>query len=751
MGVGYSLDVSKIDVCFGGFSPMALSDSVSSREQVLAAEQRAQLRRESLDRAAALKSARLSARRECNDGLGTCFSYVVLDEAEVQIESCSTDCACLVIPAFIEGKPVVSLGTHACAKLSSVREIECPDSIVSIGSCAFRDDPALEKLILPKSLAEFNSEWFRASPRIKHLTLPGQLARLSSRIFDTPNLKVLAIGAGTSEIMPGSFEKSKLEHISIDGDNPFLMTDGKAIYSRDGAILAALAVPVDEYKIHDGCIAVAGKGFSSFKRVKSIDIPDSLEVIGEFAFSRTSISSFKAPDSLRHIMRKAFFHCADLEEVCLGEGLLSVHENAFSGTSIHELHLPSSVEELGTPIAANTQLIYSGADATFSIAEGSAYLDLDEDGGLYHEEDSGKHLICMMNPELVSYAVKDGTVAIGERAFANHACLQEISFPDSLVEVRRAAFKACHELVQVYFSDGVTTIAKEAFLDTNIKRLRLPDMLETLGENALVSYGAHHGATEPSLREVYVSEKNEHFFTESGLLLERKPKGKARVLVCTGGCELVRIPKEVDEIAPYAFNDARGIHELYLSDRIRNIGIRGLAVHERIEHIHIDLCEPISGHESFDIYFPDTDRGAQQMMLALSVPDHINPAVIFEHYDNAIVNASSFDAERNEGLSVYEQATRLLDRLLDPVFLTSPNRSMCDHVLKTNIKAICIQVAKHDDRRTIDKLLDLGYLNGENINYIIDSIAVVQDAAMTGYLLEAKRLRFKEDSIDFDL
>lgn len=102
-------------------------------------------------------------------------------------------------------------------------------------------------------------------------------------------------------------------------------------------------------------------------------------------------------------------------------------------------------------------------------------------------------------------------------------------------------------------------------------------------------------------------------------------------------------------------------------------------------------------------------------------------------------------------MALYDQATRLVERLKDPVYLTEVNRAMCERVLRTSIGDICVEAAKHDDRCLMDDLLDLGFVDNGNINEVIDRVGAVQDASMTGYLLEAKRERFGMEAFDFDL
>lgn len=745
-----AIDISKLDVCFGGFTPMALSDGSASREQVLSAEKRIRLRREALEKAAAVEAARTSDERAWADPNGTIWHYVVLDDAEVRVQKCEPSIAELVVPSKIEEKPVVSFAPDACAYLNDVVSIYLPDSILSVGFSAFRECRKLKTIHFPETLPTFDSNWLRNCVSLERLELPGRLGKIDASVFDVPHLKELRIGAGANEIVPGAFQKSGLEKLEVDDANPLLMSDGRALYSFDGSILVALAVPSESYQVRDGCRAIAKKAFGHFPCLREIGLPATVRIVGDFSFAKTRISRFDAPKSLKCIGEKAFFNCSELQEVHLNEGLEEVHANAFTDTAIGELRLPASVERLGNPLAANTGLTYVGADATFSIKEGSDHLLLDEAGCLYRKSAEGMVLDRMMNPDIRAYEVLGGTVAIGDDAFFNHASLESVVLPEGLTIVGKRSFKACRRLERAAVPDTVAIIEDEAFLDTALSSMSLPRSLQSLGGNALVTYGAHHGEN-PTLHELHVEDGNERFYQVDNMLLERKSNGMAKLLLCLGGQSVVRIPHEVNELAPYAFNGIADIEELHLSERISTVGMRGLGLDCLVPHVVVELAEPLDGHSEIALHFPGTDRSRQQQMLALSVPDHVNARIIVEHYDTAIINASSFDALHAERMPLYDQATRLVARLKDPIYLTEVNRDMCERVLRTSIGDICVEAAKHDDRRLMDDLLNLGFVDNDNINEVIDRVGAVQDASMTGYLLEAKRERFGMAAFDFDL
>ncbi len=759
LGINLSADTSRLEVCFGGFAPTVMNGGAVVNDIVDKAEEFARERRRSNERLAAVEAARASEPRVWYDVEGTEWTYVVLDGTEVRIEKCKTSVAHLLIPAEIEGLAVVSLAADACAYLPSLESVTCPDSLLSIGYCAFRGCKNLKVAKLPLQVSNYDSGWFRACEKLEELFMPGRLQQIEMGLFDNASIKCLHIGEGTISVAPGAFGKSCLTSIAVDEANPFMASDGLALYSAGYAVMLALAVPVASYRVQEGCKALARKAFSGFSCLEGVDLPDSVEAIDGFAFFKTGLRRFAGPASLRSVGEKAFFNCRNLEQVTFGEGLVSLGENAFTGTRIRELRLPSTIAELGNPIAAGVNLVYAGPDATFSIAPGENALQLDEEGGLYREDEAGLSFVALLNPDAQRYEVREGTAKVAEGAFAGHVRVAEVVLPESVSIIERAAFKGARGLRRVNIPEGVTVIDDEAFLDTNIESVYLPGGLERLGVNALVTQGAHYSASvktalvEPSLRSVSIGAGNTRYLVEGGLLFERAGTDDTlRVLLCTGGVDVVRIPAQVNEIAPYAFNNVRGIRELYLSDRIVMVGIRGLAVDGFVELIHVDLVKEQYGRGSFDLRFPGTDRGMQQMMLALSVPDHVNVEVMFEHYDTAITNGSSFDAATEKGLALYDQATRLLDRLSDPIFLSEVNRSLCERFLANNVEAVCVALAKHDDRVALDAMLDMGFLNADNIYAVIERIGAVQDASITNYLLEARRQRFEQSVFDdFDL
>lgn len=731
---------------------MALSDGLRSVEEI---ERMEEIIARNLDEHARLireDEAACSEERALMLDDGTLWEYVTVHDEYVRIIGCKTDVESLEVPAVIEDKPVAELAIDACSYLDSVREVICSPQIERIGNCAFRSCGNLERLVLPRNVDTYDSSWVRGCRELAELVLPGMLTRVTSSIFDEGRLRTLVIGFGTYDFAPGLFAQGTLEHIDIDDENPFITTDGQAIFAHEGTHLRVLALACERYVIPDGCQVIEKKAFANRAELYRVDLPDTVTTIEDYAFSYSGLESFVSPRDLRTIGERAFFRCRKLAQVTLDEGLVSIGDDAFTGTGIETLRVPATLETLGNSIAADTKLSFSGDDAGFSIAAGGI-LEIDREGGLYRNTPEGKHFVHLLDDKAREYTVQPGTIEIEPHAFAHHAHVTKVMLPEGLLRIGGAAFRDCHELVIADFPSTLEEVGDEAFLDTSLSRAFIPRNLRRLGNTALITHGAHNGDEAPSLTSIGVEEGNERFYSVPGLLIERHDDG-SHVVVYADGTESVRIPEDVTVIDPYAFGGARHLRELFLSDRIRRVGMRGLSLDCFVEHFHIDLDEPHEGHACFDFYFPDAPRSVHEIQLAFNLSSSVDLARIFKHYDSAIVNMHEFDKQAStagDDFDVYGQAKLAIERLSDPILMSSTNKIMLTQVLTKNLEEVCEAIARHDDRSLIDELIELDVLNKDNLLDVIDHIGKLQDAAMTGYLLEIKRRMFQRSAVDFDL
>ncbi|HAM15080.1 MAG TPA: hypothetical protein DCP91_04340 [Eggerthellaceae bacterium] len=682
---------------------------------------------------------------------GDVWYHAPLDGEITQVVGVTSSSVTLEVPSEIDGMPVVAIAADALSENEVVEEIVCPDSVEAIGTRAFRLNPKLKRLVLPPRVAEFQSNWIARCPSLEEIVLPGLAEEITRGVFESGRLRKLVIGEGMRSIQPGAFQDTCLESVEISAANPFMTTDGAAIYTKDGSELLALARPVESLAIAQGCKKLAKKSCCGFAQLRDVEFPDSLAEIGPFAFSRTGIECFAAPSSLRVIDEKAFYGCASLKGATLNDGLEIIGDSAFEGSAIPALEIPASIKWLGKSMTKGTGVVHSGPGCTLTIAEGCEDLLLDGAGGLYRKQEDGFHLVQLVDGELERYSVLDGAVAIDEHAFAYHDNILIVRVAQSVRSIGRSAFRVCKNLQRVVLPDSIESIGEEAFFDTNLEEFRVPAALTELGERALVTFGAHHGNKMPSLAQIEVAPGNDVFYVACGMLCRREGASSS-VVVFTSSEPRVVFPAEVTRIEDYAFGNARGIEYLELNPRLSTIGTNGLSTRCWIRHIRVELADLLAGRKAFDFFFPDTPGAVRGIALGLGGASWVNVPGIMEQLDLCLVNARDYNVPGKSGnISAYAQAKLLLDRLDDPVMLTPRNRSMMERVLRNNIEDICVDVALYDDRTVLGDLIDRGFVNAGNLEGVIERVGALRDAATSAFLLETKRERFSGSMFDYDL
>lgn len=208
-------------------------------------------------------------------------------------------------------------------------------------------------------------------------------------------------------------------------------------------------------------MTIPNEQFSGNVRLKSVDLPNTLEKLGEKAFEGcTNLSEITIPSSLKTIGNRAFYNCEKITEVTLPEGLVSIGEYAFYCTSkgvynysrpanrgmstgivggqIKALNLPSSLRSLGQ---------YAFAYQT----------------------------------ELQSLVIAEGLTSIGSNAFYYCQNLKEVSLPTTLGVINSEVFSKCTSLDSLTFPEGLKTIGYNAFSGCKgLKKVFLPSTLSSI-------------------------------------------------------------------------------------------------------------------------------------------------------------------------------------------------------------------------------------------------------------------------------
>lgn len=206
---------------------------------------------------------------------------------------------------------VTEIGSHAFSE-TNLKSISVPDSVTEIGESAFKDCKSLTNADLSNSLTKIENDLFNGCESLTSITIPNSLIEIGDNAFaDCTSL--------TSITTP--VDKINISDTAFSG-----CTGLRNITISDGVT-----------KIPENCFATQNKSAFSDLKIEQIIIPDSVTVIGDYAFDNcTGLKSINIPNGVTEIGLNAFKNCTNLTNITY-MGI------TYSYTSLTELYLAIAI------------------------------------------------------------------------------------------------------------------------------------------------------------------------------------------------------------------------------------------------------------------------------------------------------------------------------------------------------------------------------------------------------------------------
>lgn len=203
---------------------------------------------------------------------------------------------------------------------TSLTTITIPDSVKQISGKCFEGCSSLTKVILPKGLKEIGEYTFSGCSSLREIVIPDCVNIIGRGAF-------YRCASLTKVVLPKS-----LVTLGVLGDRYFEQGPFEECKS-----LSSIELP-------EGVRTIGDKAFSKC-RLGSVIFPDSLESIGMDAFYDCPLNKVDIPANVKSVNG---FHCTDIKEVTLPEGLATIGDHCFSGCNkLTNVTVPESVTSIG--------------------------------------------------------------------------------------------------------------------------------------------------------------------------------------------------------------------------------------------------------------------------------------------------------------------------------------------------------------------------------------------------------------------
>ena len=337
--------------------------------------------------------------------------------------------------------------------------------------------------------------------------------------------------------------------------------------------------------IEEGVTSIGSFAFCHAWELEKVELPSTLERIGEMAFYRSPAKELVIPSNVVQVESNALALQNGSRRNLLAIGVEAANKYKWS-TRANEVFYYGTEEQwknykntssssiTGTTLyydaVYNPDAVYRYDEATKTLTySGSGWIqsfDLFQDP-MKSKKAQIEHIVikegitgigahAFLNcTALKSVDIADSVTSIGNYAFKGCTALKSVDIPDSVTSIGNSAFWGCTALETVTISDSVTSIGYSAFSGcSNLKQCKLPAKLESIGDNAF------NGCTA---------------WEVNGLPESLKSIGQGAFQNCHSFTE-VTIPSAVESLGAYLFTGCQNLTKITVNCNVPANAFNGL-------------------------------------------------------------------------------------------------------------------------------------------------------------------------------
>lgn len=420
------------------------------------------------------------------------------------------------------------IGDYAFS-LCKIEELYLPNGLEKLGKFSFKGT-LISSLDIPSALTEIPDYAFSDCNNLVVINVPSNIKRVGKYAFGSQMTlcadATITIAEGVEEICANAFRGKITDELTIPESVKTMSlcalsglhlqtlnynAVNAVLHTADGS--SSLLYQTGTKAVHFGNkVKSVPVRFAEKSEVETVIFPDSIEHIGEYAFSECKkLKEINLPQNLKTVDDFAFYNCDLPTEVVFPDSVISLGERAFGGCDgLTQITLPQNVETVGIwafyccnsvteitipeNVRSFSQLAFQRCDAVTTVNINAVSCTIVPE--TTSEELPRSPFTTLKNlkninigdkvKELPSYlfsslktidviTLPDSVTDIGAGAFANSS-LTALENCKNLESIEEYAFKNCVNLSTFDYANEIMLIGMEAFSGCiGLKEIYIPD------------------------------------------------------------------------------------------------------------------------------------------------------------------------------------------------------------------------------------------------------------------------------------